>query len=557
MTFKPKISLSDSDIREEKSVEFLNSLLAGYGVKTALKKRDKEANIDGYIELLDNENRINGKITAQVKTVPPSLEGNFVFDCPTSLFGYAEQTSEVVMIMAVDHKNKTILWKYISRELIEANASKAEQETIRLHFNSDERMTEGNVGKTIDKWRAIVRQQLKLYNDAPALILENEGLRKTLLNTQGIEITLQKSELENVQRFIDTYNGLMDRELIFIKKVLYPDVWKFGIAIFEYSSDKLGYYIYSIHSGENGPLIKQVPFNFSIIQQSSFDVMTNYYTENPLKKDFRKIVKKRIKDHTDSFLKYYKELPMTVPFAMETVAFYFLQDSKGWIVPLGVRDSFRHIAEWLSSNVPNLIIPHTKVVYGYMQESNLYDVYQCLVFLVSKGLEHLEMPYPSKGKYGTTGMVYDWYNAEGAYAKTKYVIETVDEVYRAFVKTNFPVIMDELDYCQQADLTIVDVAYGETHCIRTFFLKRIEKNAKPSILFSKNGDNSLIRQIEEKGFKERFEVPIHYSGQDYRLLSYSNSVSHEILFSDTPLKDTYRKILETMFEQLPDKLIDK
>lgn len=90
MVYKRNKSLSDSDIREEESVDFIRDLLKGHGVKPALKKGDKEANIDGYIELLDEENRINGKITAQVKTVPPSLEGQFLYDCPTSLFGYAE-----------------------------------------------------------------------------------------------------------------------------------------------------------------------------------------------------------------------------------------------------------------------------------------------------------------------------------------------------------------------------------------------------------------------------------------------------------------------------------
>lgn len=62
MVYKRNKSLSDSDIREEESVDFIRDLLKGHGVKPALKKGDKEANIDGYIELLDDENRINGKM---------------------------------------------------------------------------------------------------------------------------------------------------------------------------------------------------------------------------------------------------------------------------------------------------------------------------------------------------------------------------------------------------------------------------------------------------------------------------------------------------------------
>lgn len=51
MVYKRNKSLSDSDIREEESVDFIRDLLKGHGVKPALKKGDKEANIDGYIEL--------------------------------------------------------------------------------------------------------------------------------------------------------------------------------------------------------------------------------------------------------------------------------------------------------------------------------------------------------------------------------------------------------------------------------------------------------------------------------------------------------------------------
>lgn len=124
MAFTPKISLTDSDIREDDSISFVENTLKGHGVKTQLVKGDKGANIDGFIELLDTENRMTGKVTVQVKTVPPSKEGMFEFACPTSLFAYAERTTEVVLLLAVDHKNQVALWKHISRELIDDNRAK-------------------------------------------------------------------------------------------------------------------------------------------------------------------------------------------------------------------------------------------------------------------------------------------------------------------------------------------------------------------------------------------------------------------------------------------------
>ena len=65
MAFKPKISLTETDIREEDSISFVESTLKGHGVKTQLVKGDKGANIDGFIELLDSENRMTGKVTSE------------------------------------------------------------------------------------------------------------------------------------------------------------------------------------------------------------------------------------------------------------------------------------------------------------------------------------------------------------------------------------------------------------------------------------------------------------------------------------------------------------
>lgn len=73
MVYKRNKSLSDSDIREEESVDFIRDILKGHGVKPALKKGDKEANINGYIELLDDENNSDAKITSSICLLPSSI----------------------------------------------------------------------------------------------------------------------------------------------------------------------------------------------------------------------------------------------------------------------------------------------------------------------------------------------------------------------------------------------------------------------------------------------------------------------------------------------------
>ena len=159
MPFKPKQTYSESDERERQSIDFINGLLKGSSAYSELKYGEKGANIDGYIQLLDDTRRINGKLTVQVKTISPSEEGKYEYPCPTSLFAYAERTTDVVFLMAVDHRLQIVLWKYISRPLIKANQQKSEQETITIHFDEGERLSKDNILETINKWNSLFFDQ--------------------------------------------------------------------------------------------------------------------------------------------------------------------------------------------------------------------------------------------------------------------------------------------------------------------------------------------------------------------------------------------------------------
>lgn len=59
MAFKPKKSYTESDAREQQSIDFINGLLKGTSAYPELRYGEKGANIDGYIQLLD-ENKCIG-----------------------------------------------------------------------------------------------------------------------------------------------------------------------------------------------------------------------------------------------------------------------------------------------------------------------------------------------------------------------------------------------------------------------------------------------------------------------------------------------------------------
>lgn len=111
MSFKAKVSIDANGVKEERSVLFIQTLLLGR-TKNNIDKGTTQSNIDGYIELLDSSNRISGKITVQVKTISKKDEGHNRFPCPTSLFAYAETTTDNVFLLAVDHSLDKVLYKH-------------------------------------------------------------------------------------------------------------------------------------------------------------------------------------------------------------------------------------------------------------------------------------------------------------------------------------------------------------------------------------------------------------------------------------------------------------
>lgn len=78
-------------------------------------------------------------------------EGHNRFPCPTSLFAYAETTTDNVFLLAVDHSQDKVLYKHISPKLLDENRDKEQQETITLHFKPNEELRKDNIEVDIKK----------------------------------------------------------------------------------------------------------------------------------------------------------------------------------------------------------------------------------------------------------------------------------------------------------------------------------------------------------------------------------------------------------------------
>ena len=544
MSFKPKQSYSESDEREKQSVDFINGLLKGTCAYSKLKCGDKEANIDSYIELLDEDRCIDGKLTVQVKTVSPCNEWKDEFPCPTSLFAYAERTLDVVFLMAVDHGQKVVLWKYISRSLINENRHKADQETITLHFDDTEKLNERNVTETIAKWKSLFLQQRNLIVEAEDLKGENENLRYQLVSAEAPTFTIPNTEVEKIQRFSDAYNRLLDRELCYIKKCCYPDSWKQGIAIFDYQDTILFYALYPIKYGENSLLLKQLPKD--IIGNARYETLYLSYVDNKIKDNkLQELVKERISDNIKKVLNKTRITPAYENYIIEYVRDFVYQNHYILNFSLEIVNDYNALKNKIEQCLDNIDHAHVIPFHGYY----LRIVSDCINYLLNRGYKGDVELYPPQGKYSVS----DSFSAEIAAKKIEIIFSYVYATYTDFIEKNFPYIKDKLDMYDNADYVLINLNYtgGQTLTIYNFYCIDKTNCNNTKVEFSLEQQHKLYEYANHSAhslfaFKGK---TIQYNGQTYKYYSSRTFSAHKFLNRQTCFIDTFHEVFKAKLEQ--------
>lgn len=549
MAFKPNQTYSESDAREQQSIDFINGLLKGTCAYPELKYGERGANIDGYIQLLDKYKCIDGKLTVQVKTVSPCNEGKNEFPCPTSLFAYADRTTDVVFLMAVDHGQKVVLWKYISRPLINANRHKEDQKTITLHFDDTEKLTIENVTETIEKWSSLFLQQRSLIIAAEDIKDENEKLRQQLINAEAPIFTIPQSEVINIQRFSDTYNRLLDNEFNYVKKCCYPNSWKQGIAIFDYQDTELLYALYSINYGENSLLIKQLPIE--TISKTKYHYACHSCVENKIKHDIPALVKEKITDDVNKIFNSKRLIPPYENYIIEYIRDFVSQNH--YILGVSPKIVSDYIA--LKSVIEQTITKHTGMPVVVFRGKLLYLglISDYINFLLSRGYKGDVELYPAKGKYGNTGMVSDWFSPEKAFEKMKIVFRYVYATYTDFITKNFPDIKDKLDMYFNADYVLINLNYNEWPrlTISNFYRTDTKDCKNETIVEFCLGQNHQL-------YKDHMPLCSHYpflgktikyNGRTYECTRTSSFDSQKYLFNNTCFNETFYEVFKERLEE--------
>lgn len=234
--------VSDNDFKESNSITIIREILEkNKRIKVRAQEADKIPNLDGKLMILDNNSMERITIDIQVKTLPTNYKITYPYkySCDTKVFNVVinNVTFNPVVLLLVDKNDKKIFWKYISKEYTESlNIGTQKDKTINFDNNDiyDEKKFTSFMIKIFKKIGIIIER-----GSNPYLFIEQDVLYN-----------------DELQKEVDRLNNKFDNELISMKRLLFPRVWKFGVAYREYGNGLCALGIYAILKGENDTLIR-------------------------------------------------------------------------------------------------------------------------------------------------------------------------------------------------------------------------------------------------------------------------------------------------------------
>ena len=218
---------------------------------------DKSANTDGYIELVDDEERPVGKLVVQAKTYKSKYEGQNKAEIPAYFVAYAmRMRNEVCIFFSVDANENKIYWKYISDDYIRHFNNDGDNIIHTYEFCDDEIVTNKNVATTIDRWKQIFNDkiaQLTKEKKSTEEVMTESGSAFQRINTYFHDLKdsfVERKEIDLLCKWVK--EGLQEKEScvkllvgnagmgknVIIKKVI-QRLNADGIRCFAIKADKL------------------------------------------------------------------------------------------------------------------------------------------------------------------------------------------------------------------------------------------------------------------------------------------------------------------------------
>lgn len=217
--FKPKKVTNPNDRLDEDGIWCIRGLLRHtQAIAHRVESHDKTPNIDGIIDLVDDEECPIGELTIQAKTYKSKYLGQNKADVPAYFVAYASiMRNKICVFFSVNANENKIYWKYISDEYIRDFINEGDNVTHVYQFKNDEILSTENVHETINRWKQIFNEKIAL------LIKEKKSAEEVMSESRSAFYRINSDFHDLKDSFIDRkeigilYNWV---KMNFQKKVL-------------------------------------------------------------------------------------------------------------------------------------------------------------------------------------------------------------------------------------------------------------------------------------------------------------------------------------------------
>jgi len=515
---------TSNSLLENTSVKWLDYLFNREGIKANFKTEDKNPDIDGTFEILENS-RFNGRLEVQIKTYNAKASRNKPqYPCDTKVLYYAlKNRISCVLLFVVDSKNKKAYWKYLSKSYIEGLNLSEKQGKSTIKFNENEYVDESNFNLCVVKWQAHYSTKNNGIFFEDCEIEESRNKRDQLLkHLENIDFsTLKKEDIVCIQKFIDRFNYLLDGDYNFIKRFYYPEMWKMGIGIGTFTSKSLVYILYPILWGSTDLIVKKANIDtlswWNYTDQDNCLMSSSNGSNNPIVDNTTDIIMKYINRNIKDLLENKKFLFLTPEVATEYIYDTLKDKYSSWKIDYNNNIDLINLKETFESKYATEIRKKSLPIYTRGQ-SNISTFHYCIEYLLNNDFKEINRLYPTEpNRSGDSYFIY-------LFAKMEVVFSLLPDLFDAYVYYAFPTLKSKITFWDGVDLLSVNLMVydnGESS-IEILHFKRIDgTTVKPFMIFTRNIEHELYSQYHKEENKDLsiFEIKYCYNGVDYKLKS--------------------------------------
>lgn len=197
----------------------------------------------------------------------------------------------------------------------------------------------------------------------------------------------------------------------------------------------------------------------------------------------------------------------------------------------------------------------------------LNNLYECVLFLLSKNILKINRLYPKKGNYGNSGWVYDCFTPQLAFEKITFAYDKIPYTFNSFLQSIFPALMPIIDFYDNCNLLLVNLIYPDKDFsminspqLIHYYLYNDEFDDSSETIVSLNFESEIYEQnnirsdanLNDKFYKSQ---TISFNGKKYKiksieginitLLLYNDFFFHNLLYDF--LEKRIKRYYETYF----------